>query len=417
MSDLTTGPRTLVLYAYYETAEYRENLRFFLRHGLDDESTFIFIINGGLCSEPLPARGNSTVVRRANLGSDFGAWNEALAGADLEAYDCFIFVNCTVRGPFLPVWAAGTRWTRVFTNLLDYRTKLVGTTLNYHYGHPHLQSMLLCTDRAGLRIAYDAGIFGGETVLDKPAIGLQREIAFSEVVLQQGFRIRSLMAAYALTDWRTARGYRLAANAGGVNTVRVGDYFGTTPHPFEVVFVKSAARQGTDIDLLTSWADGAPPSGPLADCQFDLEGYERSFHRIVPASALVVGEPDDAILDFLARLFDIWASASSAAVHVLTPTGDGKTRSAPHRRVHFMPPGLADAGGFDETVGSGGLVVVDASAAGADLEASLFRHAGLVSPGCFLVIDRTAGAMKPSSGSWRAMNASSGTAQPTRQSG
>ncbi|MDA1183557.1 MAG: hypothetical protein O2930_02800 [Acidobacteria bacterium] len=378
-------PRTLVLYAYYETPEYRRNLGFFLRHGLDDRDELILVINGSRCTEPIPERPNLTVLRRANLGMDFGAWQEGLDGVDREAYDAFVFLNCTVRGPFLPVWAKSMSWTRLFTELLDEETRLVGTTVNYHYGHPHLQSMLLCTDREGLQVAYDVGIFGGDLILDKLTIGLEREIAFSAAVLRRGFRIRSMMAAYAQTDWRTTRGYHLAANAGGFDTVRPGDYFGTTPHPFEVLFVKSAAWQGTDLELLTAWADGGPPAGPLASCAFDLDGYEGAFHRIVPSFALVVGEPDDAFLDFLARLFDVWKGNAEANVHVLGLREPEGGHAAPHPRVRIHVPETAPAGAVPA---GGGLVVVDAAAVRGDLEDVLGRHADLVAPGCFLVVDR-----------------------------
>src|ERR1700730_3704626 len=42
----TAADRPLVLYAYFETPSARENLEFFIAHGLHAAADFVFILNG-----------------------------------------------------------------------------------------------------------------------------------------------------------------------------------------------------------------------------------------------------------------------------------------------------------------------------------------------------------------------------------
>ena len=74
-------------------------------------------------------------------------------------YKFFVWVNSSVRGPFLPAYLAGTmHWTEALTGKLTESVKLVGATINCGGGYfhpnpqPHVQSYAIATDQVGLLI-------------------------------------------------------------------------------------------------------------------------------------------------------------------------------------------------------------------------------------------------------------------------
>jgi hypothetical protein len=138
-SSLTTTPpsptpdRTLVTYAFHDTPNARANLAFFLRHGLHPDADFVFILNGetDVDATMIPRNAsNVRVVRRANTCFDLGAHGEVLLadGGLWTRYARFVTLNASVRGPFLPYWAArGVRWTDLFLAKVTDETKVGGS--------------------------------------------------------------------------------------------------------------------------------------------------------------------------------------------------------------------------------------------------------------------------------------------------
>ena len=81
-----------------------------------------------------------------------------------SGFTYFVMINSSVRGPFLPAPLLGLlSWTTALTRLLDARTRLVGGAVSCcnwpvsptrcpAYRSVHLDSCLLTTDAAGLRL-------------------------------------------------------------------------------------------------------------------------------------------------------------------------------------------------------------------------------------------------------------------------
>lgn len=175
-SFFQTSRKLLVSYAYHDgRAEARENLQFFLRVGVarrppnPSEVVYGFVINGHNCTVPLPTnRSDVFVLRRENRGYDYGqhlallqhlvharqrsnkhagSWEARLRGsfapaAHVEAHEAgprlldvldfthFFFLNCGVRGPFLPVyWPRALHWSSAYTELIDTTVKIVGGSI------------------------------------------------------------------------------------------------------------------------------------------------------------------------------------------------------------------------------------------------------------------------------------------------
>ena len=165
----TNNLKTVVVFVYHQ---FNTNVDFFIKHGLfeSDKVDFIVVSNSGSPGGSggdldqklkLPSYPNVTQMHRLNIGHDFGGWSDAIFKHGLkDKYDYFIMINSTVRGPFIPPCYKVGDWTELFTRLIDFETKLSGTTVAFVDGKAIIQSMLLCFDKVGLEIGIKDGIYG-----------------------------------------------------------------------------------------------------------------------------------------------------------------------------------------------------------------------------------------------------------------
>ncbi len=73
-------------------------------------------------------------------------------GSD-ESFDFFIFINSSVRGPYLLVHLRSSpfHWSDMFLSRLDSQTKWVGSTISCALT-PHVRTPVVNTDRVGLNV-------------------------------------------------------------------------------------------------------------------------------------------------------------------------------------------------------------------------------------------------------------------------
>jgi hypothetical protein len=109
----------------------------------------------------IPRYSNVRVFTKTNDCLDFGGWRHALDRVAWRngTYSHFVFMNSSVRGPFLPSYLPRTfHWTTLFTqfitdpSLAPGPVKLVGLTISC-FQTPHVQSMLWVTDLVRLPLA------------------------------------------------------------------------------------------------------------------------------------------------------------------------------------------------------------------------------------------------------------------------
>lgn len=241
-------PKILVIYAYYETPEARRNLGFFCRHGIapDRDRQHVIVVNGS-CSieEQIPKFENVRVVRRGNTGFDFGAWAHVLRTVAVTQFDYFFFLNSSVTGPFMPLYEESFRWPALFIRMLNDKVKLAGITINVFRGQPIVQSMFLATDRVGLHLLVNHGIFtGNDADATKEAVILGREIRSSHVILGSGFRVDSLDPIHQ----GRAVAHLQGETAGDIFVPRALPH-GHTLEPVDVCFYKT--NRGCSAEALT----------------------------------------------------------------------------------------------------------------------------------------------------------------------
>lgn len=234
-------PKLACIYAYFEKdALYKENLRFFLKHGLNVPNMTYYIIVNGECTVPIPLKVN--VVYRANAGYDFGAWSHALSIFPMHDFDFVFFLNTSVRGPFRE------RWPDHFLERFKGNTKLVGTSINIHHAtsqgppfQPHVQSMFFCLDREALAFLMGQGFFDPLSTTGKSfqEVIREKEIGMSRRLLDNGWNIDCVLSKYQGRDYRRIDTDINPTSVKG-DPYYVGAYFGGTIDPKEAVFFKNA---------------------------------------------------------------------------------------------------------------------------------------------------------------------------------
>jgi hypothetical protein len=286
--------RTLVIYVYHESNTwYIDNLQFFIevRYGMlifvrpktiathptkniqplkctqiainqqpkpaagrQNLVDYVFLVNGRTRNQHIFDRlsmkhPNVLVLKRPNRCFDGGSIGEFLQNRPhlKDVYKYFVFVNSSVRGPFLPRYYHERPWTRVFTDLINDDVKLVGTTISCQRSI-HVQSMVLAMDRIALDVIRSAGALECHESLGS-AIS-KYELGATTAVLNSGYNIACMLSRYQGLDWRDHR--QLVCN-GGLNPQLDGMNDGLSLNPYEVVFVKAKQyQQAPDVTAFLS---------------------------------------------------------------------------------------------------------------------------------------------------------------------
>lgn len=252
-------PRILVIYIFSNTdPEYLENLRFFIKFGMqpDDGCDYLIVVQGNegdnLPQLPtLPA--NARYLNHPNRCYDWGTigWVLSSKQVDPAAYRYFIFMNSSVRGPFIPPYAQNqTRWQDLMVGKLSESVRLVGPTISCEgspykgdvqgewRSNPHVQSYVLATDRAGLDIwLADKNVFAcWDSMWDVIWHG---ELGSSLAILNAGFNLDSFVMRYQGVDWRDKANWGCNGKSNPY-----GEHYldGVSLNPFEVLFVKVKER-------------------------------------------------------------------------------------------------------------------------------------------------------------------------------
>ncbi len=244
----TSGDARLVLYVFSNTdAEYMKNLMFFAREGMveDGFTDYVIVINSNerLVLPKLKVN-NARYIYHKNECFDFGTFGYVMGGMQLKKYKYYIFMNSSVRGPFLPAYVRGkVRWEDLFISRLTDEVKLVGPTINCEgaakagsrdrRSNPHVQSYAMATDAVGLDLMLRANVFSCyDTISDTV---FHAELGSSKAILDAGYEIDSFMARYQGVKWSDKKNWGCNRN---VNPYGAHMNDGVTLEAMEVMFVK-----------------------------------------------------------------------------------------------------------------------------------------------------------------------------------
>lgn len=271
--DVSEIGRVLILYVWGNTdVQSLGNLEFFILHGVRETqpADYYFILqrmNKTAVDESLlpVLPSNAHYVQHENECRDIGTFGWFLSQniTNTTAYKYFIFMNSSVRGPFLVPYfeTFGIWWFDIFIRRLNDRVKLVGPSINCEQ-QPHVQSYMMATDRVGFQFLTGNGsrIFSCHAS-QRDAV-FNGEIAASQMLLKANYQIASLQSKYQ--GWDFEKPENQGCNYGASPIFRDGALDTIQHDPFELIFVKFKGNPPFDTELerraliYQKWLDERP---------------------------------------------------------------------------------------------------------------------------------------------------------------
>jgi hypothetical protein len=195
--------KTLVLYLFHI---YNSRVNYFINNAIfrDETVDFIFICNDKNINFSVPDY--VKVIKRDNIGFDFGGWSDALLTNELyKNYDHFIFANSSIIGPFINKDYNG-KWTDIYLNRLTDDIKLFGSTINTcktPKTMSHVQSYIFAINIETLMYLIDKNIFTMNSYCKTMEEAIKtKEILMSQCIIQNGWNIGCLHRYYNGVDFR-----------------------------------------------------------------------------------------------------------------------------------------------------------------------------------------------------------------------
>ncbi len=257
--NLKFKSKILITYVYYENNFSKKNLQFFIKNGLYQYQNIIYniIIKGDKCSIKIPKLPNLFVYKTENEGRDFTGYADSLLKVNIEEFNYFIFLNDTIRGPFLPRFLSKKSWPYLFLSLLNEKTKLIGSTINYfdlgknNKNTKHVQSMNFATDLIGIKILLDNGIFNKNKHKIYLKDSIQKyiselEVGMTKVILEKNYNIDCFQQKY--NSIVTTENDNIQ-NDGFSFTSLLSE----PVHPLEIMFIKSKNHEDKITEKYSNW--------------------------------------------------------------------------------------------------------------------------------------------------------------------
>lgn len=251
-----------VVYHYYElNSTYKDNLIYFLSVGILKELSYFVVISGD-CSINLPEYQNVTYIYTANKNNDYGGYSKFFKKYNYK-FDYLIFINSSMRGPFLPKYYTQP-WFTPFIEKLGLDTHLAGGSINYR-GYFNGKNFLEIEDLVSVGVhvqttvyalTYEAanylnskGFYSNDEHWSKDEVIKNYEIRLSSEILNNGWAITSI-----LDHGRFFKRNNAVTNFADEG-IYVGDvlnkykYYSRTLAPPELIFIKTNRDMLTCIDL------------------------------------------------------------------------------------------------------------------------------------------------------------------------
>lgn len=247
---------TAIVYHYYEKdSKYRDNLIYFLSVGILDEHDY-YIVIAGECTIELPIKENISYIKTANKNNDYGGYSEFIktAAQKLQNYIFFIFVNSSVRGPFLPNYYPSD-WTVPFIKKLSNDTHLVGSTINvlpidseyskilgeissYLPPFTHVQTTSYALTLEALNYLISLGFYDIDRIMSKEEVIAFYELRLSREIIKNGWNFSALAPLYDETDYRNQNEFIENDSAINGDILFKKAFMGRTLNPYDLIFIK-----------------------------------------------------------------------------------------------------------------------------------------------------------------------------------
>jgi hypothetical protein len=205
--------KSLVVYHFFHKDDsYIDNFKHFMLFGYTKEHDYCILIAGDTTTS-LPQASNIQYIKVQNINNDYGGYCQLLSDnlTDIDQYEHYIFINCSVRGPFLLPDSSET-WIEKYLKKLASNIGLVGGSIcilapDHHHSiayhkrwggnsTTHVQTMSYAMHRETLRYLIESGFYNKQPRLEKDMVIENYEIRLSQLVLQKGLDLRCLLPEY-----------------------------------------------------------------------------------------------------------------------------------------------------------------------------------------------------------------------------
>jgi hypothetical protein len=223
---------------------------------------------------------NIRVLSVPNKNYDYGGYSVVLKKhIDIDRYDYFLFVNSSVRGPFLPPHLEFRRpWFDFFIDKFNSGVGAVGASiniLNSDSNHakiyreifggcgnlPHVQTPVFALSQQSLDYLFSINFFNIDSNWSRQEVISRYEIRLSQCLLEAGWDIKCLLPEYSRFDYRVELDFELVP---GGDVLKPGSYFGRSVHPYEIMFIKTG-RGLWPISYLNTLASSMSNASSLSD--------------------------------------------------------------------------------------------------------------------------------------------------------
>ena len=259
---------------------------------LDGRVDYLIVVNGGKCTpcdttfvelyDPSSRVESWTILRRENSGMDFGAYKEAVdfvKKGRKRQYAYFIFLNSSLRGPFMPKWTPfNFHFVDVLTQFMtaDKRVKLVSSYVSCMHEPepiplPIAESLFFTVDQESLEWLLQDGVLTSHS--QKQDTILQGEYRLMSSVLRRGFRAENLLTRYKIgLDWADEKHH--LCNDGRHSSRRGALEGGISVSPYEAIFVKTSwCVRAAETGILSKWLLRLSEGRSGTEGWFDYNGW------------------------------------------------------------------------------------------------------------------------------------------------
>ena len=238
--------KSVIIYTYFSSPSSDYNLNFFIKKEISykENIDYIIVINGHSCNINInfPSLENLTIIKRDNIGYDFGGHNSALEyiKKTSKKYDYYFFMNSGVIGPIIPHYFTETHWSNIFIKKINDSVKLVGTTIvclpswdKGGYG-PKVEGFFFMVDNIGLELLKNQKNIFCNHATKFDAI-INGEYGLSNCILKNGYSIDCMIPKYQNIDWTNSKYYNLNNN---IHPSRKNSFYNYSINPYDVIFHK-----------------------------------------------------------------------------------------------------------------------------------------------------------------------------------
>ena len=258
--------KSVVFYHFFDLNDkYLENLIYFISTGWNNQSDFYIVDASNKNSPILPPLENLKLIKTKNLNLDYGGYCQAIEalGKKIDKYDELIFINSSVRGPFLK--EKTLHWQSQFTSKINNETCLVGSSINIlnpsskdsidyqnNYGSTppftHVQTTAYAISQNFFSELLRSNFYDNKTFSKKSELIQFYEIGLSQRAFILGYNIDCLVPKYSGIDYRKIKNDFNPTSRDG-DILRRKAYFGETIKPFDLLFIKTNRRLLNDYKL------------------------------------------------------------------------------------------------------------------------------------------------------------------------